>query len=419
MSIHTRSGLFKKAKPGAVVSILKIAVAMAINKLAAVVGGPAGVAFVGEIQNVLAILFNTSQGGISSGVVSKISAKSYSDNQRSNIVNAGAQLVLVFSLASSLLLASVYIFGLDFLSNFSDFTFFLMLSIPFYGINFYIISVKNGVGEMGGWTRINIINQIVLLIAAIHFGFFFGIAGLGYALVMYIPIALVFFNWRILTELIISVRFQVLKKPYYTTLLRYSAMALTSVLVSNGTLLYLRNSISTDYSVEVAGMWQAVNSVSAAGHMLFYSIISTFMIPELAKGSRSFSHAKLIAQVVLRLLPILLIGLVIIEYYSDSLISILFSQEFSQAGSYLKIQYIGDLFRVIGALFAIYFVAQGLVKIFAVLEVCFGFLSCVFYELFRQVGFNEPFIINYVANGILYCLVSGAVFARVKIGASN
>lgn len=415
----TRGSVFSKAKPGAIVSVLKIAVAMVLNKLAAVIGGPAGVAFVGELQNVLTIIFNTSQGGISSGVVSKIAAKAYSNKQRGNIVNAGAQLVLAFSLASSLALSILYICGLPFLSQFSDFILYLIFFIPFYGINFYIISVKNGYSEMREWTRINLYNQGVLIISATSLGYLFGISGLAYALIMYIPVSLVFLNWKMLADLALSIRFQLINRSYYKSLLLYSFMALTSILVSNGTLLYLRNSISVDYSVEMAGLWQAVNSLSAAGNMLFYSIISTFMIPEMAKGGHSATHAKLITRVAFRLIPLLLLGFIIIEYYSSEIVIVLFSDEFSKAGGYLKIQYVGDVFRVFGALFAIYFVARGLVGVFAFLEVFFGILSCVIYEILRETGNTEPFITNYVINAFLYCLVSASVFVRLKRGFSK
>ncbi len=151
-----------------------------IVKVVAVKIGPAGIALVGQFQNITAMLTIFATAAIATGVVKYLSEHQNDPAKRNQIINTAFVIVLVSSLIVSVFVmcASGYLSLAAFKTRNFWLVFFLfgffMITISF---NIIFSAILNGLKAIRQFTIINICASITGVVLAIIFTYAFGIEG--------------------------------------------------------------------------------------------------------------------------------------------------------------------------------------------------------------------------------------------------
>ena len=167
-------------------TVVKVLSGIVLNKIIAVYLGPAGLAMLGQFQNVAGILIGIGNASIQTGVVKKIAENSEKKYRNKILVNASI-LVLVLSAVSSIIVfvfsdyfAQVILFDIGFSTTIKIFA----LSILFYAANVYFLSILNGLREIRQLTFISILLSLIPVLMIPLLITYFQISGVIYALIL-------------------------------------------------------------------------------------------------------------------------------------------------------------------------------------------------------------------------------------------
>jgi PST family polysaccharide transporter len=329
---------------------VKLVTAFAINKVLAVTVGPAGIATIGQLQNIQGILQGLTSGLVGNGAV-KYAAEWKSDKKK---LRPFLSLAFTLCLCASGVVGTLTVMLSKWLSEillgsqgywwaFSIIGF----SLPFFALNSLLLAVITGLGDIPRLTRINIIQSVLTLFFSAGLPFVYGLNGafiaLGSnALVAFVAVVpeLVRHDWLELvwknTEAI---------RGNFLKLFSFSMMALASALCAPAAQLMVRSLAIQQCGETQAGYWQALSRFSGAYLVFFTTTLSVYFLPKFA----ALKGADVTTQVVrgyLLILPVVSGALGLIWFFRAQLIPVLFSDQFSGMNDLLQYQLFGDFLKV-------------------------------------------------------------------------
>lgn len=406
------SDIIKVSSSTGVATGIRLAASFIISKVLAVLVGPSGVAMLGQLTNLGTIFQSVSTGGVQVGVTKYIAEYSDDPNKQRLVINNALKITFFCSLISSFFIIIFYRYiGSVFFKTGAYNTIILLLGLTLilFGFNTIITSIINGFKQFRLYVLLNVISSIVSLIVTVTLVYYWGIYGAFMAFIL--APAIVFFiawfyvrneNWLNYRFLSVKLDRDILKK-----LGSFSLMAINNAFVAASGLIIIRTFITTKMDLDTAGIWDAMNRLSAAYMLLFTSSIQVYYLPTLS----AIKDRKLLWKEILKtekiILPIILVFFTSLFLFRGLLIEILFSKEFYLMKSIFIYQLIGDFIKVAAWIFAYVMYAKAMSKELIITDNIFTvtFVAMSYFLMHKMnYGLNAVYF-GYILNNLVYLVV--------------
>jgi PST family polysaccharide transporter len=357
-----------------------LAGAFVVTKAAAVVAGPAGLAVIGNVQNIATIAQSVGSNLFVNAVL-RISAE---NRESPALVRALVGRALFLSLFTCLFVALLLVLasknlaaGLCGEPRLGWIFILVAISLPFCAVLSTMTVLQNGLGEIRRMTRLLIWQSLLVTgfgtVGPILFGYRGALAaaalsvGVGiFSLAPWLrnlaPGALAGW-WRSAMRWTDSDRLFV----------RYAAMAITTAVCTPLVQIAVRWWIKEKCSFEEAGYWQASVRLST-GYMLFLlATLTTHYLPQYSR-TKSESLSKVVAGAYRVVLPVVALFFMAVWVMREKLVGLLFSSEFQPVKDLVAVQLVSDFLRIGSWILAAVMTAKGIVAEFIISEIAFGLL---------------------------------------------
>ncbi len=396
--------LFKTTFWNGVATLFKILTGIVSTKIIAVILGPAGVAILGNFNNILGILTSFSNGAISNGIIKYIAENYENKTEQKNVISnaikftiVSAIIITTFTLTFNRQITMITIKN----EKYSYATIFMGISIVFYGFNLTVSAILNGYREMKYLVINNIISSTVMMILAIVITKTFGLAGaLINAMIAQVIISIVnIYFVKKLNLIKLNMLFKKVDKELLIKLSKFAIMAIVSAVVVPMSTFIIRNYVIDNFSMQEAGYIQGVWSISSSYLMVITTTLSVYYLPTLSILKSNTELRREIKRGYKFILPIAILGAVVIFISKDIIINILYTKEFLPMRNYFFFQNLGDIFKIASFLLAYLMIAKAMTKWYILSEIIFAITSVVFsisfMKLFGPIGATYGYALNY------------------------
>ncbi len=366
--------LLKVTSLNGIAVLIQIVGGLLTSKLIAIYLGERGMAVLGYFRNFLTSSQSAASLGYSNGIVSYVAKYRQENHILSKILSTGFVGSMMTCLAMSILLYvgsnfwNFHVFGADvhYQSIFKS----LAVALPFITINVLLIAIINGQSAYKKVIRIQVITNILGIGITVFFIVTKGIEGallamiLSPAVALLVTLVLIGKQRAILKE--ISLQFSL---KYFKKLSSYTTMALFSMIVLPIVYIAMRNKIVEIDSITQAGYWDAMTRVSDYYLKFVATIMTLYILPQLAKANTAQDFRKEIIGFYKTILPLFGIGLLTIFLARDYIIALLFTADFLPMESLFKWQLLGDFFKVASIVIGYEIIAKNNLKLFLITEI--------------------------------------------------
>jgi len=401
--------LVKTSILSAISSVISIISGFIITKVIAVYVGPSGLATIGQLHNFISIVLNIS-GGFLKTATTKYTAEYLDENDKKyQLWSVSIKMIFVLNLIAffCLFFFSDNVAGILFKSTEYGYVLqVLAFSLPLFILNTMLLSILNGHKQIKKYITINIVLSIVSLVLVSFLSMYYGLKG---ALIAYvINQSVVFFItlFFVRNEYWFKVEHFLYKGTYkdIKKLLGFALITLVAVLSSNFSLLYIRDFIIDSISIESAGYWQGIWSLSQVSLSLITVSLATYFLPTLSSLKNKYDISKELKEAIKFIVPITFVISITIYFLRDFIINVLFTKEFIQMRELFLWQMIGNVIKVSGWLFGYVLVAKAMIKYTVSTEIVFAFtfagLSTYLIGNYGLIGVTYA----YAANGLIHFL---------------
>lgn len=387
-------------------------------KVVASIIGPAGVALVGQLNNLASIVMSFASGGINSGVTKYVAEYKEYDNKITQYLSTALRITGICTLICSILLIVLhrYISELIMLSADYGYVFVIFgLTVFMYALNNLLISIVNGYKEFKKYVSISIANSIFGVAFTVILVLFWHLEGALIAAISYQSFML------LITVLMIRklpwlnwVHFKAkISKVIAGQYFRYTLMTLTTALTVPVVQMILRGYVMAEISPIEAGWWEGMNRISNMYLMVITSSFGVYYLPRLSelKNPSEIRHEILKAYKVI--IPMLLMGFTVIYFLRFFIIRLLFTPQFLPMQQLFFWQLAGDFFKICSWLLSYLMVAKAMTKMYISTEVVFAISYLVFGLIFVRVEGIVGLCQGYLLNFIIYMLVLAIAFRHL------
>lgn len=388
-------------------SAVRLLVNFILGKLAAIFLGPAGLAVVGNFQNIANMAQQFSNGAIQNGLIKYLAEKPDNERQKKLIQTSYAISVLV----SLLLAIGIFIFypylNKKFIGLAEPFLpfLFLSLSLVFYALGLLISAIFNGVKNYKHLAYFNIFQSLANIILFVPFIYFFQLQGALIALVLFPIISLVFSYFYFQKKY--QFYFQNFKwnwdKKIVKDLSGFSIMTLVTIFTTSFTLLWVRTFIIQHIDAQHAGYWEGLNRISNFYIYFFALIFSSFILPKFAEAKSVPVLVQQIKQNIIFVGGLALLILPLVYLCKRWLIPFIFTNAFLPMQQYLPFHLLGDFVKIIAWIFVNYLVAQKFIKYFIISDLLFN-LSFILMVQFWALNLND-LTFYYFLSTVVYLVI--------------
>lgn len=385
-------------------TFVKIATSFVSIKVISVLIGPSGVALLGQLNNFSSIFLTISTGGINNGVTRYVAEDSQNLEHTSRYLRSAFLITLVMSLLCGLVLivGSAY-FAKAILHDVKFLPIMIIFgcTIILYAFNGLLISILNGFKEFKKYVIINIVDSLLGLAFSITLVFYLGIYGALLSLVSYQSI--IFFSTLFIARKSLWLKWSNFKgkidKETIIKLSHYSLMALVSAATVPVSQLIVRTYISDQTSLDEAGIWSGMNSISSGYLMIITTSLSVYYLPRLAEIKTDFELRKEILSTFKIIVPAVIVCSIVIYLLRGFIINVFFDYKFVGMKKLFAFQLVGDFFKMCTWILAYQFIAKAMTKHYIIIEITFSALfvgfSILFVNLYGYLGATMAYATNY------------------------
>lgn len=382
-----------------------------ISKISAIYLGPSGYAIVGNFKNLLQGILGVSATGFQSGIIKYI-AESKEDSKKLDLIIAT---VIGMCMSISLILGSCLLCFSNFLSVFilKDASLayvikYLGVCLPFVSLNFVIIYILNGLQKFKLYTVIVTITNFFNALFTVLLIYYFSLKGALIASVI-IPILtfIVSLTFKEIRDYLLKVFINIknVSVVFLKSISTYLIMATYSSILISLAYLFIRNKIILDFNSQTAGLWEAVNKISAFYMVFFSSLFTLYLLPKLSVNKTVLGYSKIMKTYFIYIIPFACVLFVTMFLLRSLLIQIFLTNEFESIEQFFHLQFIGDFIKIIAFSLAYQFHAKKMVAFYFisdfVLYISFYILSLYFIKIFKLEGVFYAYILS----TILYLMV--------------
>ncbi len=379
--------------------------------------GTAGMAMLGQFSSFIQIATQFTGAGYQQGIIKLISKYSNSLKRQQLVINNsfllgsffGVCLGILFFFCSSL-------FSRLILQSSNYYLYFKYAGIICTTQGFFniIINILNGIKDYKSFIRLNILSALIntgISIPFIHFYNFEGaLIALFIASILNITIAFLYCK-KLIIGTLLNIRFS---KYITKRLLGFGLMLLVAASINPLISLLTRNLITSSYSIDTTGLWEGINRISKSYNNITISIISLYIIPKISNLEETKLNDFIKSSLKL-ILPLLFISILIIYLLRTTIISILFTNEFTKMKDLFLYQNIGDFIRIFNWFYAINLIIKEKINVYILSEIGMAiFYSLLLYFLIPLLGAKNC-TLPYAINTIVYLVVSQILYRRYII----
>jgi len=404
---------------------VKVFSALVLNKILAVLVGPAGYAIIGQFQNVVSIIVSLAGGLVATGVT-KTTAQHFDDEARQRAV---WQTAIRFSLIASLLAGVSLLFMGEWLSKWllhrvdmSGVFIWLALALPAMAANNLLLAVVNGKKEIGIYVAANITGSLASMLVTGLLAYYFGLYGVLVAFAINPAIVLASTAALVVRRPWFKPRFLWGKLEYAAAreLSGFALMAVTSAMVVPATYMLIRDHLVTELGLAAAGYWQASWKISGIYLMMITSTLSLYYLPRLSEIRTAHELKAELFKVARFVIPVAVACALTVYSLRDFIVITLFTKDFFPMRELFSWQLAGDVIKMTSWVFGYIITARGLVKYYIVSEI----YSCMFFVLtawyfvnyFGLVGVSVAYLVTNCSHLILmYALARREIRRMAKL----
>lgn len=393
---------------------------LGLNKILAVLVGPAGYALFGQFQNAVTVINTFASGAINTGVT-KYTAEFHADSARQESLwrTAGSISISCSAVAAFVIALFHTELAAWILKDASLGPVFLWLaaSLVLFVLNTLLMAILNGKKEVALYVSANISTSIATLIATWALAQFWGLMGalialcINQSVVFFITLALC---WR-QAWFKINFLFGQFDRELAKKLAAYGLMAMVTAIVVPLSQILIRNHLVHDFGWQATGMWQAVTRMSDVYLMLITTTLTVYYLPRLSElNSKQELYAE-IRKVYRFILPLTAFGALLVYLLRDWIVTLLFTQEFNAMRDLLAWQLIGDVIKIGSWILGFVMLGRAMTKAYVWTEIIFAAslvaLTYLLTPRFGMLGSVLAFALNYV----LYWICTAVIVARLDI----
>ena len=380
----------------AISSVIKILTSLLIGKIIVHYAGAEGIVLYGQLLNFVVIISVFCGGAISQGLIKYVAEYNSIEQQKIPALLATS---FKFTLYSSLLIGVILILFSKFISDqilyddkYSSIFVVFGLTLVFYALNSYLLSVLNGFKEFKKFNFISIILNIISLILSLFLSYYFNVYGILLSVIIsqaFLFFVTVFFvkdePWFQIQNFKNSVDLSILK-----LLSRFALVAILSTALAPISALIVRDHLILKTSIEDAGMYEFVFRIANAVIMFFTLTISTYYIPRISEIVTKNELLKEVKKTYILVVPIITVLLVGVYFTREFIILLLAKASFLRASSLFSFVLFGVFLKVITQIVGFVFLAKAKIKTVIAIEVLLNIfitvLSIYFINTFGLLG---------------------------------
>jgi PST family polysaccharide transporter len=395
--------LAKTSVLSAIATMVRIITGIIITKVIAVFVGPAGLAIIGQLQNVINVALLTSGDFLKTAITKYTAEYSESNTEKYELWSASFNVVValcVFMFCFLNLFSHEISFYFLKTTKYSYVLRILSISLPFFLLNTILLSILNGQREIKKFISLNILLSIMSLLIVGALSYFYGLKG---ALIAYVTNqSIVLFISIVLLRNEPWLKFKNFlykcKYAHYKKLFGFALITFTSIMAANVSIIYIRGYIIDNISEHSAGNWQAMWSLSQMSIALITTSLATYMLPVLTRLNDITLLNRELKSTFKLILPVVLFISFMMYYFRELIITILYTAEFHAMKDLFFWQFVGVSIKVCGWVFGYVLVAKEMVKYSVLTEVVFALIWCT----------STKFLIDYYG-------VIGSIYAYVLV----
>lgn len=376
---------------------VRLLISLVVQNLLAQYTGQSGIAKVGQIRNISAILMSLSSLGVFNGVVKYVSEYKNSQEGLKKLFST----VYVLSTLATLTLSLTLFFCSKYLSNWLFFSksyayVFQLLAVatPFIAINRIFNGVINGLSAYKINAKIELIWFFLASLLLLVSLFFYNIQGvlLAIAITPIIQFSILIFIFGKTLNEYINFRQLSFRTPLLKTLLGFALMSFVGTVFLNFIEIELRTLISERVSENEAGVWTAMSSISKI-YMQFLTIIfPIYVLPYYTEIKTIAGLKKQAKKIYASLLPLIVLGMLLVYLFKNQIVKIIYTNDFLSMIPLFKWQLLSDFTRFLAVVLAYYFLSKNAFKYFISTEL----ISLILYFFFAK-----ELIIIYGSEGVV------------------
>ena len=409
--------MFKVTSLNSISIFIKIFVGFVTSKVIAIFVGPSGMALVGNLRNFMSSLEAFSTLGFENGVVKYVS-ENKSDEAKLRITLS----TVFFSVLVSCLIVSVSLFTFSEYFNAKIFGHLqygyliksLILILPFYIGNIFLVAIINGLGKYRKVILINILGSLLGLFVTVILITQFQVSGALFSIVI-TPSLLFFVSFYFINKELKILKFISKKEVKFVALKNFSSftiMALVSSVFGPLVLLSIRNHVIGSLGIDAAGYWEGLNRISSYYFLFITSILGIYFLPKLSNSKSVRETNSLIISYFKTVLPIFVSGLIVIFIFKDVIIQLLFTKDFSPMSTLFFWQIVGDILKAASYILAFQFYAKKMTKAFVLFEIAslaVLYFSSIYFISIYQI---EGVVIAHAFTYVIYFVALVVYFRR-------
>lgn len=312
--------------------------------------GKEGLGQIAQMQAFVALIF-----AIINGVFFNYVVSSAWDNKNQKETSFSDVLVLIFLLSTiaGIILFSVKNIISNLLINNRDLSYeitILSIMCPIIGV---YTAMSGRLCSEGYLTQYNILNTFGIIISGLIILFSiqnYGINGafIGIALFYLSPAIIIYFAYhKLIKKKISKAKLNLLMIFPYKTLLTFSFIGLYMVVSAIFLKIIVRDDIYRAFGWGEVGNWEVINKISETYLLLTTAPLANYMMPILSKNQDEDLKQELIKKILLIGIAFIIFASVSTYLLWNSIVVKIIGMQFLELRSYILIQQMGDVFKII------------------------------------------------------------------------
>lgn len=401
-------------------TLIKIGAGLLVVKVLAVAFGPDGVGQAGNFRQLVTVLGVLSGAGIFNGMTKLVAQHQHQPDRLRAALGTGSAMVL----ASSLLLAAVFVFAADPVSRalfgherYRDAV--VALAVIQMGIacaNLGLAILKGYRDAAGNALAVSVgsLLGVAAFFVCYRLGGYAG-ALAGLALLPAMALLPVLFMLCYRRQLPLSFLLPAWDGGYAALLAKFTVMALITAVTLPVAYVMMRNLLARTEGWAAVGIWQGVSSISDAYLQFITASFTVYLLPTLSRLNDKRSVAREIARVLRFVLPAVATVSLTLWLLRDVAIRLLFSAEFSAMSGLFAWQLVGDVLKVGAYVFGYLVVARAALRVYLLAEISqFVLLTGFSHWLIPRhgaLGATQAYMATYI---VYFALCSGVFLLYLR-----
>ncbi len=396
-------------------TVIRLMNGFVLNKLIAIYVGPSGLAFIIQFQHFMVLVTGFTSSIVGNGVV-KYTAECNNIDQKKIIWSTAFKISTLFTLLVSVIIIffyqriSLWLFKSD---EYDHIVIIFALGLILFVWNILLMSILHGQKEIKKYIMINIATSFINLLLIGTLAYLYSLHGaliafaISQAMVFFISFSIVMkLNWFKFSYL-----FEKAEKQIALKLGSFFLMASVSAITIPIASMIVRNYLGETVSWDDAGLWDATKKLSNVIVIIMTSGLALYYLPKLSEIQNNTELRKEVFYIFSIVMPLSIIMALIIFFFRDTLILLLYTEDFLNMRSLFVYQLTGDVLFIAAKLLEFVLIAKAMTKEFIVLNISFSItFALLSLKLINDMG-TEGVTIAYAINQLGYFLVLTLLFS--------